>query len=68
MDVQYEGGAYSSGATILFIKVWGLAYGPTNGQSRGNQNFLDRWVDYFSKVMGLSSVQFSYASQYTITY
>ena len=37
---------------LLFFKVWDLVCGRTDGQSRDNQNFWDRWVTKFSKVWG----------------
>jgi len=52
MDAKYQRSTYGNGATLLFFKVLGLAYGRRCGQSRDNQNFLDRWVTKFSKVWG----------------
>jgi len=39
MDIQYQRCTYGNGATLLFLKVWGLAYERTDAQSRDNQNF-----------------------------
>ena len=54
MDVQYQRSIYGNGATLLFLKVWGLAHGRT---TYGQQKFLDRWVTKFSEV-GLRSFVF----------
>ena len=54
VDFRYQRCTYGNGATLLFCKVWGLAYGRTGERTSSHVNFfsLIRWVTKCSKVWG----------------
>ena len=55
MKVHYQRRTYGNGGTLLFFKVWGLAYRRTYGQSREQPKFLRLMVSQIFPGMGLRS-------------